>query len=108
MRWPLTRARICAVMYPTSVPTYSTDIGTSFSITGSTLTTGVGGGAAAREASPQPAAAAAVRPIKTRANTDRPGKRIVTDPPGQGLRQTLEGDSPWKRFAAATMRTLKS
>src|SRR5437870_142693 len=49
-------------MKPTSVPTYSTVIGTSRSITGSTLTTAAGGGAEARDW-PQPAAAATIRPI---------------------------------------------
>src|SRR5438876_10540125 len=59
-------------MYPTSVPTYSKVIGTSRSTTGSTLTTGAGGGAAARDASPQPAATAAIRPISKPANSEWP------------------------------------
>src|SRR6267378_3908126 len=50
-------------MEPTSVPTYSTEIGTSRSTTGSTFTTAGGGGAVAREASPQPAAVIATSPI---------------------------------------------
>src|SRR6266568_1054420 len=54
MRCPLTRARICALMYPTSVPTYSKEIGTSSSITDATLTTGSGGGAAAPDLSRLP------------------------------------------------------
>src|SRR5262245_18865666 len=55
MRCPLTRARICALMYPTSVPTYSTEIGTSCSVTETTLTTGGGGPAAAPDFRLQPA-----------------------------------------------------
>src|SRR5437667_10608731 len=65
MRCPLTRARICALMYPTSVPTHSAEIGTSFSTTGSTLTTGAGGGPAARDVSLQPTATAAIAPMST-------------------------------------------
>src|SRR2546426_9668608 len=66
MRCPLTRARICALMYPTSVPTYSKEIGTSSSITDATLTTGSGGGAAAPDLSPQPAIAAAASTTTSR------------------------------------------
>src|SRR5262245_16037969 len=46
-------------MYPTSVPTHSVATGTSFWITGSTLTTGAGGGTAAPDVSRQPVANAA-------------------------------------------------
>src|SRR5437879_7681694 len=59
MRCPLTRARICALMYPTSVPTYSTEIGTSCSVTEATLTTGSWGADAAPDFWLQPASAAA-------------------------------------------------
>src|SRR4029450_4203408 len=51
-RGPATRARICALMEPTSDPTYSTEIGTSRSTTDSTFTTAGRGGAVARDASP--------------------------------------------------------
>src|SRR2546426_166030 len=47
-------------MYPTSVPTHSEEIGTSLSTTGSTLTAAGGGGPAAPDLSPQPAASAAI------------------------------------------------
>src|SRR5438874_2605384 len=50
-------------MYPTSVPTYSTEIGTSRSTTGSTFTTAAGGDAVARDASPHPAAVITTSPI---------------------------------------------
>src|SRR5258708_3516704 len=42
-------------MYPTSVPTHSAEMGTSFSTTTSTLTTGTGAGPAARDVSLHPA-----------------------------------------------------
>src|SRR5882762_3253382 len=67
MRCPATRARICAVMYPTSDPTYSTEIGTSCSITGATLTRG--GACAAPDLSPQPETVAASNAAS------RPGQR---------------------------------
>src|SRR5437588_5178776 len=57
-------------MYPTSVPTHSAEIGTSRSTTGSTLTTGAGGGPAARDASPQPASVAAITQIRISAADD--------------------------------------
>src|SRR6266403_1479607 len=69
MRCPATRARICAVMYPTSDPTYSTEIGTSCSITGATLTRGGGGACAAPDLSPQPETVAASNAAS------RPGQR---------------------------------
>src|SRR5216110_3294896 len=57
-------------MDPTSVPTHSAEIGTSFSTTDSTLTTGAGGVPAARDESPQPAATAAIAPVSKAASSE--------------------------------------
>src|SRR5438876_9827654 len=50
-------------MYPTRVPTYSTEIGTSRSTTDSTFTTAAGGDEVARDASPHPAAVITTSPV---------------------------------------------
>src|SRR5439155_24838987 len=68
-RCPATRARICALMYPTNVPTHSEEIGTSCSSTEATLTTGGGGAVAAPDFSPQPARAAASTTASRHART---------------------------------------
>src|SRR2546421_5389663 len=58
-------------MYPTRVPTYSTEIGTSRSTTGSTFTTAAGGAAVARAASPHPAAVITTSPISETTSSPR-------------------------------------
>src|SRR6266581_838252 len=58
-------------MYPTRVPTYSTEIGTSRSTTGSTFTTGAGGAAVARDASPHPATVITTSPISETTSSPR-------------------------------------
>src|SRR2546422_3164144 len=58
-------------MYPTRVPTYSTEIGTSRSTTGSTFTTAAGGDAVARDASPHPAAVITTSPISETTSSPR-------------------------------------
>src|SRR6059036_436841 len=58
-------------MYPTRVPTYSTEIGTSRSTTDSTFTTAAGGDAVARDASPHPAAVITTSPINETTSSPR-------------------------------------
>src|SRR6059036_3285942 len=83
-------------MYPTRVPTYSTEIGTSRSTTGSTFTTAAGGDAVARDESPHPAAGIIASPISETTSSPRmsimrlllssgaEGKRIHTVRPSAG------------------------
>ena len=72
-------------MKPTSVPTYSTVIGTSRSITGWTLTTAAGGGAEAPDRW-QPAAAATIRPISKPVSRVRRSWVMSTSPQGPVMR----------------------
>src|SRR5215472_8874286 len=67
-------------MYPTSVATHSSVIGTSRSTTGATSTSGAGV-AAVRDASPQPVPAAAITPSSSTSNCGRTPRVMDAVPP---------------------------
>src|SRR5439155_4274483 len=80
-------------MYPTRVPTYSTEIGTSRSTTGSTFTTAAGGAAVAREASPHPAAVITTSPISETTSSPRMSiMRLLLSSGAEGKRIHSQAD----------------
>src|SRR5438093_10887794 len=85
-------------MYPTRVPTYSTEIGTSRSTTGSTFTTAAGGDALARDASRHPAA---VIPTS-------PSSETTSSPRMSIMRLLLSSGAEGKRIHSPTSAQLAS
>src|SRR2546425_10524127 len=80
-------------MYPTRVPTYSTEIGTSRSTTGSTFTTAAGGDAVARGASPHPAAVITTSPISETTSSPRMSiMRLLLSSGAEGKRIHSQAD----------------
>src|SRR5437773_5814041 len=80
-------------MYPTRVPTYSTEIGTSRSTTASTLTTAGGGAAVARDASPHPAAVITTSPISETTSSPRMSiMRLLLSSGAEGKRIHSQAD----------------
>src|SRR2546425_4415272 len=80
-------------MYPTRVPTYSTEIGTSRSTTGSTFTTAAGGDAVARDAAPHPAVVITTSPISETTSSPRMSiMRLLLSSGAEGKRIHSQAD----------------